>query len=189
MEQRIRLTGMICLVGGILWVITLALLPEVTVGSPSYIVVETALVAAQVMLLIGVLGLAWSGAAGTGWFAKIALAIALLGRLAFVVAEVQAFASGTDDTPLLPVGALLTAVGMLLVGIAVLRTGHWNGWQRIAPLLCGVYPLIAMFPFVAIYGEPSPWAIAGWGVLWAMLGLALRERTAVVKALRPAPVH
>ena len=64
MERRIRLAGMSCLVGGILWVITLALMPEVTVGSLSYIVIEIALVAAQVMLLIGVLGLAWSGAAG-----------------------------------------------------------------------------------------------------------------------------
>ncbi len=33
-EGRIRFAGMICLIGGILWVITLALLAGVTVGSP-----------------------------------------------------------------------------------------------------------------------------------------------------------
>lgn len=189
MEGRIRFAGMICLIGGILWVITLALLAGVTVGSPAYFIVEIVLVAAQVMLLIGMLGLTWSGAAGNGWFAKVALSIALLGRVTFVVAELQALVSGNDDSPLLPVAAVLTAFGMLLVSIAVLRTAHWNGWTWIAPLLCGLYPFLAMFPFIIISDEPNPWAIAGWGLCWALLGLAMRANTTRVEQFRSSPVR
>ncbi len=56
--------------------------------------------------------------------------------MTFVVAELQALVSGNDDSPLLPVAAVLTAFGMLLVSIAVLRTAALERLDvdRAAPL-------------------------------------------------------
>ena len=62
---------------------------------------------------------------------------------------------------------------MLLVGIATLMERRWSGWQRFTPLLIGVYPFVAMFPFVVL-GSPNMVAIAGWGACWALLGFAMR---------------
>ena len=134
----------------------------------------------QSLLLIGVVGLALSGAA-PGWFGGIYLGIALLGRVDFVVAEIHALinvlTSGDDTSILLPLGPLITAVGMTLVGVAVLRAKHWRGWQRFTPLLAGIYPFVAMFPFIFITGEPNILAIAGWGLTWLLLGYAMWSST------------
>jgi hypothetical protein len=127
----------------------------------------------QVLLLLGVVGLAFSGVV-SGWFGVIALSIALLGRVVFVLSEIHSLILGDDSTFLLPLGALVTAVGMTLVGIAaLLSTRRWRGWQRFIPLLVGIYPFLAMFPFFVITSEPSELAIAGWGVLWFLLGYAM----------------
>jgi hypothetical protein len=88
----------------------------------------------HLLLLIGVVGLALSGVA-PGWFGGIALGIALLGRVDFVLAEIHSLSIGDDTSFLLPLGALITAVGMTLVGIAVLRANRWGGWQRFMPLV------------------------------------------------------
>jgi hypothetical protein len=90
---------------------------------------------------------------------RVGLGIALLGRVVFVLAEIHSFIL-VDGSVLQPVGAVLTAVGMTLVGIAVLRRG---GWQRFTPLLAGVYPFLVMFPFVIITEDANILAIAGWG--------------------------
>jgi hypothetical protein len=102
----------------------------------------------------------------------IALGIALLGRVVFVLAEIHSSIL-VDDSILQPLGAVITAVGMTLVGTAVLRTRRWGGWQRFTPLLVGVYPFLVMFPFVIVTGEPNILAISGWGLPWFLLGYAI----------------
>ena len=90
-----------------------------------------------------------------------------------MLAEVHNLAKGNDDSPLLPLGALSTGVGMTLVGIAVLRARRWGGWRRPIPLLAGLYPFVAMFPLLAITGQPPLPMIMLWGFPWLLLGLAL----------------
>ncbi|MGM9511612.1 hypothetical protein ACS5NO_28000 [Larkinella sp. GY13] len=75
--------------------------------------------------------------------------------------------------PLPQLGAILNAIGMVLVGIAVWRAGRWRGWQRWMPLLTGLYPLVVMFPVLAITGHPPRLLINLWGLVWALLGYAL----------------
>ncbi len=112
---------------------------------------------------------------------------AVFGRTAFVLAELHNFAKGTDDSPLLPLGALTTGIGMVLVGIAVVRARRWGGWHRPLPLLVGLYPFVAMFPILAATGQPPEPMIALWGILWLLLGLALRAEAgaAVPVSLQP----
>jgi hypothetical protein len=73
---------------------------------------------------------------------------------------------------LLPAGALLGAVGIVVTGIAVARARQWTGWRRLAPPMAGLYPFVAMFGFVIVTGEPNVLAIAGWSLPWILVGLA-----------------
>jgi hypothetical protein len=145
--------------------------------SVAYALLQVPWTIVQVLLLVGVVGLAFSGVT-SGWFGTIALGIALLGRVVFVLAEIHASIL-VEDSILLPVGALITAVGMTLVGIAVLRTRRWRGWERFTPLLVGVYPFLVMFPFIFVTGEPNTLAISGWGLAWLLLGYAIWSSAAL----------
>ncbi len=179
--ERIRLAGIICAIGGALWVIVLlagAVAHDAVYGNvATYRTWEGLLIVVQGLLLIGMAGLAWSGATGPGWLGRIGLGLALLGRAFFLVGEISSFARGSDDEVFVPLGALLTGLGMVLVGIAVVRARRWEGWHRLIPLLAGLYPFVAMFPFFAIMGTPPAPAIALWGVLWVLLGFALYAET------------
>ena len=172
MLRKVRTAGVLCAVGGAGWLAN-ALLAAAISGpnSAALVITEVLWTIIQLLLLIGVIGLALSGVV-SGWFGGIALGLALLGRVDFVLAEIHSLILG-EDSFLLPLGALITAVGMTLVGIAVLRGRRWGGWQRFTPLIVGVYPFVVMFPFIFITGEPSMLAIAGWGLTWCLLGYAM----------------
>ncbi len=171
--SKVRTAGVLCAVGGAGWLangIVSLVLSQPSGGA--FVTAEVLWIIIQSLLLIGVVGLAFSGAA-PGWFGGIALGIALLGRVDFVLAEIHSLIIGDDTSFLLPLGALITAVGMTLVGIAVLRANRWGGWRRFTPLLAGVYPFVTMFPFIFITSEPSMLAITGWGLPWLLLGYAI----------------
>jgi hypothetical protein len=115
------------------------------------------------------------------WAPLIAVAgglVYIAAELIFLVAVPVLAAEGEDidgvTNRLLPLGALLGAVGMLATGLVALRTRHWQGWRRFAFLVVGIYPFVAMFSAIAITGSPSTVAIAGWGAAWLLLGLAAR---------------
>lgn len=177
--SKVRTAGLLCAVGGAGWLVNGIGSLELSQPNGTGLAIWGVFwIVIQSLLLIGVVGLALSGVA-PGWFGGISLGLALLGRADFVVAEVHSLIIGYDSD-LLPLGALITAVGMTLVGIAVLRAKRWGGWQRFTPLLAGIYPFVAMFPFIFITGEPNMLAIAGWGLPWLLLGYAtwssVRER-------------
>ncbi len=172
MLREVRIAGVLCAVGGACWVANALLAAAISrPNSAAFVVTEVLWTTIQLLLLIGVIGLALSGVV-SGWFGGIALGLALLGRVDFVLAEIHSLMLG-EESVLLPLGALITAVGMTLVGIAVLRGRRWGGWQRFTPLIVGVYPFVVMFPFIFITDEPSVLAIAGWGLPWCLLGYAM----------------
>ena len=176
---RVRLSGVACAFGGALWVVALlagVFAHDAIYGdAASYRAWEGLLIVTQALLLVGVLGLAGSGAAGDGWLGRLGLGIAILGRVAFVIGECRSLIQGRDDEVFVPLGALLTGLGMLLAGIGIVRVRRWGGWHRAIPLLTGVYPFVAMFPFFVLTDTPPAAAIALWGPLWLALGLALRD--------------
>lgn len=136
-------------------------------------------VTALAIVLTGV-GIVAAGRVGdvtTTVLGRIGLGAALLGTAVFTLAHlVAAVVAGADDTPLFPIGEVLTAVGMIVLGVAVLRRGRWAGAGRLTPLLCGLYPFVILMPAFAIFGAPNFPAIAGFGIPWALLGLAVAQR-------------
>ena len=183
LSKEVRTAGILCAVGGAGWLVIGLLAPVSQPHSVAFALMQVPWIIVQLLLLVGVVGLAFSGVA-SGWFGGFALSIALLGRVVFVLAEIHSLILRDDSSVLLPLGAVITAVSMTLVGIAVLRRRHWRGWQRFTPLLVGVYPFVAMFPFIFVTGDPNILAIAGWGLPWFLLGYAIWSSAAEVQPSR-----
>lgn len=162
-----RRTGALWVAGGLLWLAAGAL------GSGlhgwRFDAAEALWIISDLLLLGGLLGLRSLHAQGDSRLGAIGMTVALIGRLAFIAAEVVSLAQHSDENALLPIAALLSAAGMLAYGIAVVRAGVWRGPSRFGPLAVGVYPFVVMFPLVAANdGNPSLPAIAIWGLVGAV---------------------
>ncbi len=56
----------------------------------------------------------------------------------------------------------------------MVRAGRWTGWRRFAPLACGLFIPLVLFPSFALPGYAMNYSIGLCGVCWLLLGLALR---------------
>jgi phosphatidylserine synthase len=156
-------------------------------GTPLSMVTQTLFVLSSIFTLIGMIGLARSGAAGERWLAKIGIGITLLTSALLVPLGVMvtlAAQEGVGDALLTPT-VTAQALGLLLVGIAVVRARRWQSWQRYTPLLCGLYPFLVMIPVFMLSGGPNFWVIAAWQIPFVLLGLALYQQGAA-RAAAPA---
>lgn len=182
-NHRVKLAGTLYMVGGAMWFLwivgaTALGLPWTNPQTTAFYVTEAVFVVIQSLLLVGFFGLWWSGGMGRRLFGKIAFGLGALGHLLFVLLEAHSLILG-DLSPLFPLAPLVSAVGILLTGITVLRAKVWQGWARWMPLLTGLYPWLFMFPFVFITGEPSDYAIGLWGLVRLALGLAIRVQAEI----------
>lgn len=130
--------------------------------------------------LAGVLALVLLGAAG-GMLGRIGLGMAVLGQVLLVVAELTfPFAPAVGDS-IFDVAPLLTGIGMVLAGIAVLRSRRWPGGARFTPLLVGLYGLVVLPPAMIVSGGPpaplATWVLAGWELCWLAMAIGVLVRT------------
>lgn len=126
----------------------------------------------HVQQLAGVLALARSGFAGSGAAGRAGLGLAATGGALFMAGELVYLAdAGTGET-VFGLASLTSALGLVLAGVAVLRARRWPGPARFLPVALGTYivavltPLLVATPFGLL-------GIAGWAVLWVLLGLGL----------------
>jgi hypothetical protein len=140
--------------------------------------------AGDLTMIIGLAGFATTRAAG-GWLGRAGLTLAFAGLAAFTVAGVAGFASPVAGEALHPISVPLTGVGMLLTGVAVLRTRRWRGWIRYAPLACGLCPFVIELPGFITFGDsPNLHAFiacttASWLVFFIALSTTAEDRSTV----------
>jgi hypothetical protein len=133
----------------------------------------------HLLLIAGLIGLARLGAAGRGILATSGLGLSLLGLAVLIVAEFSWLADlGSTTDALYGIATLAMMVGLILLGVAVLRARRWTGWHRFTPLACGLFIPLVMGPSFALPGYAANYAIGLWGVCWLLLGLALRAEAA-----------
>jgi hypothetical protein len=135
--------------------------------------------------LAAVVALALCGAAGPGGLARIGLGAAGLGQLMLAVAEViTASSPGTSDA-LFAIAPNLVGLGLILAGVAIIRTGRWTGWRRYVTLALGLYVFVVMTPVIIASGGPPAvaalWTLAVWEVLWALIAVSVLAETAAVR--------
>lgn len=179
-NRLVALSGTLYALGGALWFIwivgaTVLGIPFDHSQSAAFFMSEALFVVVQTLLLAGFFGVWWSGGVGQGRFGKIAFGLGALGHLIFVLVEAHSLLLG-ELSPAFPLAPVVSAVGILLTGVAVLRAKRWQGWLRWAPFATGLYPWLFMFPFLFITGEPSSYAIGLWGLVRLGLGLAIRAQ-------------
>jgi hypothetical protein len=126
----------------------------------------------------------WKIADGSKW--KIAgVSIAAAGAISYLINYCFGYWLHMNTRVLLPLGALLTGVGMIIVGIQVIAGRRWQGLASKFPLLVGLYPFLVMFPLLILQGRPDLTAIMGWGLPWLALGLAMNAEERRIFKMRP----
>jgi hypothetical protein len=193
-QQRIRFFGWACLVGGALEIgsgILYLLLFGVQTSkwAPA---LDLLFLVANICLMGGPLGLLARRAFGEGAMGvlgKMGVVVTLLGLLSYIVwtidhllSPVQAFATGNFFVNLLPAGAGLSSLGMLLVGIATLTGRQLRGGQAFTPLLIPLAFLLNVV-FQAVYflltgPHANPEAsilLLCFGPMWVLVGYALQS--------------
>jgi hypothetical protein len=115
---------------------------------------------------------------GKSLFAKISLGLPSLGALSYLTHHMLHHIFNIASIKLfLPLGALLTGIGMCIVGLQIVVSNKWSGWQKFSPLLTGLYPFLVMFPLLIITGHPNIYAIMFWGLPWLLVGVAINNQT------------
>ena len=189
----VKTAGLLCLVGALIGVIgalvTAFIPPAVSFDRYSYPYTPAGFRLAQlvfmlnhVLLLIGILGLARSGAAGSGLLGRIGLWISAIGMATLTLCEVGAMTLATSPYPsprtdfmdmAFGVASILIGVGLILAGVAVARARKWGGWQRFVTLICGTAVFVIVIPGVFGSFMAGRLALVVWMLIFAALGWAL----------------
>jgi hypothetical protein len=128
----------------------------------------------HLLLLAGMIGLGTSGAMGRGRIARAGTWITVICWAILAVAELVDVVSTDVANALFGVSTLGLPPGLILAGIAILRTRRWKGWHRFTPLIAGLFVVVAVFPSFALPGRDFEYVIAAWGVCFVLLGAAMR---------------
>lgn len=183
--SRVRSLGLVCLVGGLLWLFNVGKEAFGLSLGPAFM--EDLLAWLMLLgLMGGPLGLLFLGAAGRRRTGRVGVVGALLGLCSYLTGSVleTMFGFATSEIGVFyAAGALLVGLGMLLLGVAVVLERRLTGWRRFAPLSVGVY-YAGMIPFQIVFfigpnGTPSSTLLAFWGLTWMLLGYALFSETKV----------
>jgi len=175
----VRLFGLACMVGGLLWWLLNAseafgipLGPRVVGGVIGVVLL--------VGLMGGPLGLLALRATGRLKPGLAGITITIIGLISYLTGQLlqTAFGFVTQEIGIFyAAGALLVGLGTLLLGIAAILARRLSGWRRYAPLSVGVYyalmiPVQVVF-FIGPNGAPSSTLLAFWGFAWVLLGYAI----------------
>ena len=192
-KSKVSTYGWLCLVAGILGAasgIYLAVIsPAVAENQWSYPLTPTGFVWIQVWFVVQHLGLVlgllavWSaGVVGRSGLGRSGHILAVGGMVGLTLTELAAIAARHDDmdTTLVTVfGAvygvvsIASGLGLVLEGVAAMREGVWDGWQRWLLLVTGVWVFVPMMPALALSFLGARLAITGWMLLFALIGWAL----------------
>ncbi|MCF2502028.1 hypothetical protein L0663_01445 [Dyadobacter sp. CY107] len=111
-------------------------------------------------------------AGGTKW-KVLGVTIAAAGAISYSINYIFGYWLDMNTRIFLPLGALLSGIGMLITGVQVLLGKRWPGLTGKFPLIVGLYPFLVMFPLLMITGHPDLRAIMGWGVPWLLLAIGM----------------
>jgi hypothetical protein len=145
------------------------------------------LLAMNVLMLAGIVGLTRSGAVGGSLVGRIALGAALLGQSVFVVAELAGIlgANNASQEMIYAIGSVLVILGMSAVGVVVLLGKRWHSWHAWTPLLWGLYLLGVLPVATALRGSAASLALGLLGLPTLLLSIALWQEAGERKVVQP----
>jgi hypothetical protein len=167
-----KLSAAALVFGGVAWVTNGAVGLGAADGSGGFYASEVVWLVVHTFVLVGLIGLL-RRTPDDDVMSRRGFAFAVAGRVGFLIAEVVAIAVGYDEIPLFPPVVVMTAAGMIVGGAGILRSRRWTGWGRFAPLVMGVYPVVAIIPIAAATGDRPNASVCLWGATIVALGAAL----------------
>lgn len=180
--SRVHTAGLIGVVGGLLWTISVVLQYSLGLfdpnGSPQWVVQQVLAIAGMLCAMAGFLGLLW-GHAFRGRLGPIGIIMFILGWVLIAIGGLALLVIGPAENPLFlvfPIGGTLHDAGSILIGIATVISGRWRGWQRWMPLVAAVVNLGTMtLPMLLGVAPDGPGLIPEvlQGVMWFGIGLAV----------------
>jgi hypothetical protein len=191
--SRVRTAGLLCAAGAALGAIgglVMAFIPP-AVGTERFSypftatghrIAEAIFAVNHVFLLLGLLGVAWAGAYGTRRLGRVGFGLSVVAMVAFTLCEVAAFALADAPADAASVARLeigygvssaLVGLGLVLMGVAIVRERRWTGWARYAVLACGAALFVVVIPGLGISMLAGRLVLVVWMLLWAAIGVAL----------------
>lgn len=107
-----------------------------------------------------------------GQLTRVSTWLVVVGSTAAVVAEAMLRADFSLGTDAFSVAGPLQALGIIGLGIAVVRAHRWSGWHRFSWLLLGLYVPLVLVPALAHSGGQNLGALAGFHGCIALVGVA-----------------
>lgn len=159
-------------------VLGIALAPHQNPSSPYFGLITGLNATSHLLILVSIGGLIRSGAAGRSGLGRLGLTLTVFGLVVLILAEPTSLIDMDIAIVFYSVSTLAIALGLILTGVAVLRTRRWSGWHRFTPLVCGLYVPLVLLPAFALPGLISNYAIGIWGVCWLLVATSLRAEAA-----------
>ena len=118
------------------------------------------------------------------------MALLTLTELLAISASESPYPSSRTDVldALYGVSSIALGVGLVMVGVMVVRERRWTGWPRWLPLTMGVWVFVPMTPAMLAGFLPARLAISAWMLLYAALGLGAASVMATSGKRRPLNV-
>lgn len=191
LHNRLQTAGLLGMGGAVLFFANLLIEYRYGLFPPGsgtlYVTNQVMFFVAMTGLVIMLWGLRQSGAGGDGRLARFSLTLFPLGLAAIILGGISGLFTQSEDSPLIPIGALIMLVFGLLSGIAVARAARWQGWTRYAPLLQGVYyAILVVSNALSGFGGPTLLTESLWMGTWLLISLALYINAAAAVAAEPA---
>lgn len=164
-----------CLIASAVLLLFLPVAPNVAAktGSPWHGLFVGLTSLDHLLVLAGILGLARSGAMGKDLIALAGTILSVAAFAALAVAEPVNDFSKSAAMVLYGVGSLGAALGLILAGVATIRTGRWTSWRRFTPLASGLFFVVVVMPSFALPGSAFEYFIGLWGLTFLFLGMAM----------------
>ncbi|MCX6402263.1 MAG: hypothetical protein NTX33_20300 [Propionibacteriales bacterium] len=189
-STQLRLYGALCMVGALIAVLGTAweftrVVPAdgALISAPhslrTFRTLEVVWTLTHVLTLLGAVGLARSGVAGTTRAARVGTRLAVAGMALLIPCELAFafFASSTDSdtgpmvaSTAIGIASMVAGAGFVVVGLAVLRAKIWLAPARYLPLLVGAWVFVGMTPLILADGRLFFVGIGTWNALLLALG-------------------
>ena len=143
-----------------------------TPGTPGFLVGGVYLSALHLALLAGFCLLAASGVAGRGWVGRLGWVVALAGLTGQFLGESLLRVSFALGNGFFSFAMPALGLGLILLGVAVIRSREWTGWRRYVLLATGLYIPLVMVPAFVLAQGPSFPAITAWQLFFVASGVA-----------------
>jgi uncharacterized membrane protein (DUF2068 family) len=153
-----------------------AVYPDIaTAGRPAYLASGLIMTSADLAVALGLAAVAVAAPLALGRLRTPVIALTVGASFGMVVAEAVLRADFATGNAIYGVVGPLQALGLIGLGVGIIRSRGWSSWRRFAVLAWGLYIPLLMVPLLVFSGGTSLVALAGYHIGVVAAGVAARQ--------------